>query len=161
MISRSKLCFMTILICALMVLVFAGCGNKSGGTIDEPEITAEYLIEDYTQQLLTDGGHNFTGSIVMEKSGEAYLVHFAEKEVVPDAADPNGYYIADTNVTLESTLGSDARIVLLDEGEAKVAKADGFIKAQKENPDRLYSVYFMGTSTELIIEVDPKSVITQ
>lgn len=156
-----KISLVTTVFLVFSLMLLAGCGNRSGSTIDEPEITAEYLIEDYSQQLITDGGHNFIGSVVMEKLDETYLVHFTEKEVVSNAAEPTGYYIAETNVTLEATLGSDARFVCIHEGEAEVSNANDFMKHQKADDGKLYSVYFLGTSAELIIEVDPATVIGQ
>lgn len=159
--SRSRICFAAVMICLLLLPAFTGCSNKSGNTIDEPEITPDYLIEDYSQQLITDGGSNMTGHVTMEKQDGTYAVYFAEKEVIPNSEYDKGYYIADTNVTMDATLGSDARFVCIRNGEATVSDADDFIKHQDEDADRLYSVYFLGTSAELIIEIDPADIVIE
>ena len=159
--TRIRICIAAMTLSILLAFAFAGCSNKSGNTIDESEITADYLIEDYSQQLITDGGENMLGHVTMEKTGDTYAVHFSEREVVPSTEYKEGYYIADTNVTVDGTLGLDARFVCLHDGEAEVSNADDFIKHQNDDSERLYSVYFLGTSAELIIEVEPESVIAE
>lgn len=106
--TRIRICIAAMTLSILLAFAFAGCSNKSGNTIDEPEITADYLIEDYSQQLITDGGENMLGHVTMEKTGDTYAVHFSEREVVPSTEYKEGYYIADTNVTVDGTLGLDA-----------------------------------------------------
>ena len=158
----SKITSLTaILICIFSMLIFAGCTNKSGSTIDEPEITPDYLINDYSQQLITDGGESMLGHVTMEKTDGIYAVHFAEKDVVPSSEYEDGYYIADTNVSMEATLGSDARFVCIHDGKEVVSNPKEFIKHQNEDEERLYYVYFLGTSAELIIEVEPENVVVE
>lgn len=152
-----RISLMAAAICVLTLMLFVGCGNKSGSTIDEPEITAEYLIEDYSQQLITDGGETMNGSVVMVKSNGTYSLDFAELEVVPSSYDDDGYYLANTNIYKTATLGSDARIVLLDDDVPVVSNADELI--DENDDDTLYAVYFLGSSAELIIELDPEKMI--
>ena len=159
--TRTRICIAAMTFSLLLAFAFTGCSNKSGNTIDEPEITAEYLIEDYSEQLMTDGGEKMLGHVTIEKSGETHAVHFSEREVVPNSEYKEGYYIADTNVTIDGTLGFDARFVCLNDGEAEVSNVDEYIKHQNDEPDRLYSVYFLATSAELIIEAEPESVIAE
>ena len=91
-----KSMFLSLLLCAALVMTFTGCDDDtSGGTIDEPEITGEYLAGEYAQQLTTDGAEVIVGSVDMEGSDGAYTVHIAEKEVVVNDGYEEGYYIAD------------------------------------------------------------------
>ena len=142
-------------LCIISVFIFAGCGEeKSGNTISEPEITGKYLKEEYSQQLLTDGAETMIGTVDIEKKDDNYKVTVTEKEVVPNSSYNEGYYIADTNLVTDLTLGLDARI-----GKLVVESADEFIKSKAEQKDQLFTVYMMGTSAELIIGTDPADVM--
>lgn len=149
-----KTSLLTTVVCVLSLTIFVGCGTMSGS---EPEITAEYLMEDYSQQLMTDGAETMSGSLVMVKSNGSYGLDFAELEVVPSSYDDDGYYLANTNIYKTATLGSDARIVLLEDDVPVVSNADELI--DENDDDTLYTVYFLGSSAELIIEVDPENMI--
>ncbi len=151
-----------IVLCMVSVLILAGCGEKkSGNTIDEPEITGKYLKEDYSQQLLNDGAETMLGFVDIEKTDNGYSVHVVEKEVVPSSSYKEGYYIADTNLVTDFTLGSDARIACLEDGKLEVESADEFIKNNASHKDQLFTIYMMGTSAELILGTDPKDVMAK
>lgn len=156
-----------LVVCLFVLMASVGCGQKKvGNTIPEPEITTDYLASEYSQQLITDGAETIQGNVTIEKSDDSYTVHITEKEVVPNDTSDDGYYIADTNVTKDVSLGFDARIVVEDEGEFALSNADGFIdhyegdtEGEKEMDDELYTVYLMGESAELIIPVEPETLI--
>lgn len=150
-----------ILLLILSILTLSGCGDKSGSTIDEPEITSDYLQEEYSQQLITDGAETIIGYVDITKDGDTYKVHVSEQEVVPNSNYDKGYYIADTNLTKDLNLGFDARIVCNDNGKEIVSTADAFIGNHPDGSDYLYTVYFMGDSAELILVTDPKEVIVK
>lgn len=148
-----------LVMCMLSVFIFAGCGEeKSGNTISEPEITGTYLQEEYSQQLLTDGAETMLGFTDIEKSDSSYKVTVTEKEVVPNSSYEEGYYIADTNIVKELTLGIDARIAVLEDEELNVITADDFIKNSDQYEDQLFTVYMMGTSAELLLGTEPTDV---
>lgn len=157
MTKTKKICLMLTMLCMIPMIFLSGCTGRSGQTINEPEITADYLIEDYTEQLMTDGGEHMTGTVSMKKSDSTYSVEFSEVDVIPNSGYDEGYYLANTNIYKEATLGSDARIVLLSDGETVVADADELIANNTD--DKLYTVYFLGSSAELIIEVEPEDII--
>ena len=147
-------------LCIISVFIFAGCGEeKSGNTISEPEITGKYLKEEYSQQLLTAGAETMRGTVDIETKDDNYKVTVTEKEVVPNSSYNEGYYIADTNLVTDLTLGLDARIASLEDGKLVVESADEFIKSKAEHKDQLFTVYMMGTSAELIIGTDPADVM--
>ena len=152
--------FLAVVIFSMSVLT--GCGEeKSGNTINEPEITVDYLRTDYAQQLTTDGAEIMLGTVELNKNEDSYNVTITEKEVVPSSSYDEGYYIADTNVTKGATLGSDARMTCQVDGKEQVIKAGDLIKNHENNPEQLYTVYLMGDSAELILATEPKDVITE
>ena len=125
--------FLAVVIFSMSVLT--GCGEeKSGNTINEPEITVDYLRTDYAQQLTTDGAEIMLGTVELNKNEDSYNVTITEKEVVPSSSQDEGYYIDDTNVTKEATLGSDARMTFQVDGIEQVIKAGDFIKNHENNP---------------------------
>ena len=59
-------------LCIISVFIFAGCGEeKSGNTISEPEITADYLDGEYADQLINDGAGTMLGTVSVEQSGDS------------------------------------------------------------------------------------------
>ncbi|NLD19302.1 MAG: hypothetical protein GX663_03510 [Clostridiales bacterium] len=160
-ILRTMITVLALLI--LPSLFFCGCGeDKSGNTINEPEITGEYLAEEYAQQLMTDGAITMLGYVnILKNNGSSYSVEITEKEVVPSADYDDGYYIADTNLVMDATLGTSARITCLEADGYAVKTADEFIEDQGDsspNEVHIYTVYMMGDSVELIVEKAPEDV---
>lgn len=143
------------------VMSLTSCGDKSGNTIDEPEITSDYLHGEYAEQLITDGAETMLGYVDISKDGDTYMVHISEQEVVPNSDYDEGYYIADTNLAKDVSLGFDARIVCEEDGEQEVVTADDFIENQADDEKELYNVYLMGNSAELIMATEPEDVITE
>lgn len=158
--SRKDSRFLLVLVCILSLLVLAGCGEeKSGNTIAEPEITTDYLEGEYAQQLMTDGAETIQGYVTIDKTDDSYTVHIVEKEVVASTSYDEGYYLADTNVTKDVSLGFDARIVCLEDDEPVLSDADSFMENHPDGSEEFYTIYLMGDSAELIMPVDPSTLI--
>ncbi|QHI73033.1 hypothetical protein [Aminipila terrae] len=153
----------------IVVTLLVGCGdkNRSGSTIDEPEITVEYLEGDYVKQLLRDGAEHVFGSIELSKGqDDSVLVNIEAKEYVEDSEQPKGFYIEDKNYSLSSVLAPDARCTFMTGGVSlpQIMTTEQFIDAYKKdvdeysknNPDyqnhKLYDIYIMGDQIELILE---------
>ncbi len=155
-----KLIILSLLLCVFSFAMLSGCGeDKSGSTINEPEITGEYLAEEYSQQLLNDGAETVLGLVTIEKQGEdSYKVNIAEREVVPSSKYDEGYYLADNNINKTVDFGFDARIACIHDGKLEVETPDEFIKNHGEDNQQLYTVYLMGESAELLLATDPKDV---
>lgn len=159
--KRLGLIITLTLLCSLS-LVLTGCGEKkSGNTISEPELTVEYLSEDYSQQLVNDGAEVTVGYVSITDDGGSYSVNVTEKEVVASEDYDEGYYIADTNVTKVGTLGLDARIVCHHDDGHVIATAADFIAAHDESPEHLYEVYMLGSSVELIVAAEVESFLEE
>ncbi len=160
---KSMHAILCLLLCLAMGLFLFGCGEKkSGSTIEEPEITGEYLQGEYAQQLLTDGAETVLGYVTVTKqdSGD-YSVDIAERQVVASDENEDGYYIADNNVTKEATLGEEGRFACLDGDELVVVSADDFVKKYNDGDKQLYTIYLMGDYAELIIATNPEDVETK
>lgn len=156
-----KFIVLWLLIGVFLLISLCGCGEeKSGSTIDEPEITGEYLAKEYSEQLITDGASKVIGMVTIEKEAEdSYMVAISEREVVPSSQYDEGYYLADNNIVKEVSFGFDARIACMHDGKLVVEKPDEFIKNHNENNEQLYTVYLMGDSAELILATDPKDIL--
>ena len=158
-----------VLIIALTIFfaaaVIAGCTGPQN-TIDEPEITADYLAGEYAAQLVRDGASVVFGSIeIMRDEEDTVFVHVAEKEFVEDSDLPNGFYIADRNQDSDYQLAYEARATFL-WGGSNAPEAMGssdFIEAVMQDFDefsagdqdygeyKLYDIYIMEEQIELLI----------
>lgn len=117
-----------------MLFMASGCtpSNQSGGTIDEPEITTGYLESEYKAQLLRDGAQELFGSpevYINDEGMKCVIIH--EKEFVKSDNYPNGFYIADKNISEEAFLSDEARITFLPGGasSAEVLTPNDFLSA--------------------------------
>lgn len=142
------------------VIIFTSCGDDgtTGGTIDEPEISVEYLMGEYKEQLIRDGAEHTFGSITIEdgQDGQKQMV-IASKSVVKNDDYKTGYYIADRNISKQSPLDSEARVTYLKDGSQtpEIISAEQLISAaEKDNADGrevLYDVYIIGGQVELVL----------
>ena len=160
--NKKALQFILISVCIFALLALTGCGQKKvGNTIPEPEITTDYLTDEYSRQLITDGAETIQGSVSIQKADDSYTVHISEMEVVPSDNSDDGYYLADTNVVKDVSLGFDARIVCMEDDEPVLSDAESFIENHPDGSDELYTVYLMGDSAELIMAVEPETLIEE
>lgn len=151
-----------------MLLVGCGDKNQSGLTVDEPEITVEYLERDYVKQLLRDGAEHVFGSIeILKNEDNSIAVNIDAKQYVEDDSRPDGFYIEDRNYSLSTILAAEARCTFIPYGvslpqimdteqfvkayEKDLAQYDGGAAGSNENR-KLYDIYIMGDQVELILE---------
>ncbi len=123
-VGRSRQVLILLLI-VLSVMVFAGCSKSGliGNTYVEPDLTVEYLTTDYAQQLVRDGADKKFGRIenITDNGDGSYMITVDEKQFVTDPNQPNGFYIADRNLTYDLYLASDARVVFYPGGDSAKA----------------------------------------
>ena len=161
-----KLGALIIILAAVYIIVFASGCTGTHNTIDEPDITAEYLSGEYAAQLVRDGALVIFGSIeIIEDEDGTILVYVDEKEYVEDADQPNGFYIADKNLDSTYQLSYESRATFLPGGSStpEAMYADEFVGAATrdniefgaDNPGyseyKLYDIYIMGDQIELLI----------
>lgn len=143
------------ILCLASTSLMFGCAHRSGGTYDEPEITADYLTGEYAEQLTTDGAKTFVGSVVLKRDGDSYDAIVEEKKIVASDDYDEGYYIADTNSSHELEFDEDIRIVVSQGEDLVVSNPEDFIKDYNNSPDMLYNVYYMGDYLELLVPLNP------
>ena len=163
---------MFFLLIALTVLCFWGCKDSGlvGNTYIEPEITVEYLTSEFSEQLVRDGAGKQFGQIknIVDNGNGSYMITIDEKQFVSDAGQPNGFYIADRNLTEDLYLGENARVVFFPGGDSSKAmcfeNAKGFIDALMEDRSvyspnnaeyedyQLFYFYIMHNEVVLIIQ---------
>jgi hypothetical protein len=152
-----------IIICA--VAFAAGCAGGQK-TEDDPEMTVEHLIGEYTAQLIRDGAEVIFGSIdLAEDDDGAIIINITEKEYVEDPNQPNGFYIAYKNLESSYQLSPEAMATFLPDGSRtpQVLEADRFVEAVErdadvfvsDNPEykeyKLYDIYVMYDQIMLLL----------
>ena len=153
-----------MILCACFALgfclvAFAGCGNQNEDITEEPELDADYLMGEYTQQLITDGAEQYLGSVSIEKHGDSYIAKVAEKEVVASDRYDEGYYIADRNLEHKFTFDDGSRIVRTSKrGDLEYVDSETFL-TEGQDANALYNVYVIGDSIELMVYVEPTEML--
>lgn len=145
-----KTAFMLVPI--LLCLSLGGCWKSDlhGNTYVEPEITVEYLITDFANQITRDGAEKMFGVIdnVIDNKDDTYTVTVLGKQFVEDASQPNGFYIADRNVDYELTLSKNVRSVIFPSSDLTEAQlflnSSGFIQAFNDG----FSTFLQETSAD-------------
>lgn len=154
-----------ILACAAFAIVACGDSGQSGGTIDEPEITPEYLQGEYADQLIRDGASELLGTFdVVDADSDTPHIIIYEKSIVEDESHPQGYYISDKNLSYNYMLSDSVRVTFVMGNDSLVTVLDkkNFIdavlddrEANKADPEykdkKLYKFYVMGDQVELIL----------
>ncbi len=153
--------FLSGLICTALCAGFAGCGSTENSDQDfgDEEYDVETLTNDYAPQLLHDGAKTLTGSVELTGSEGNYILLIHQKEVVVNEDYEDGYYIADRNMTTEHDYGSDAGIVIEKGGVLDVCSTQDFIDYYSGKDDSLYTVYLIDDTVELIMPLDPQTVV--
>ncbi|MFW5677904.1 MAG: hypothetical protein ACOCNL_16865 [Acetivibrio ethanolgignens] len=165
----NKRLFVGLLI-VLSIAMLTGCmkSNQNGSTVDEPDITVDYLQGEYVQQLMRDGATHVFGNIkISQNEDDETLLLIESKEYVEDETQPNGFYIEDKNVNVEAVLSSEARCTFMQGGVSlpQIMTAGQFVNEYEKdvaknggekNPEyekyKLYDIYIMEGQAELVLE---------
>ena len=151
------------LVSAFMITAFAGCGGNDDSDLDygDQEFTVDFLTGDYAQQLTTDGAETVVGNVTITGEEGNYTVQVKQKEVVVNENYDGGYYIADRNMTSEYAFGSDVGLVIMKDGEPTLCDVPEFIESVQDDDTSLYTVYVMGDTVELILPLDPETMVSE
>lgn len=153
------------------ITMLTGCfnSNQSGATVDEPEITLEYLKGEYANQLIRDEAEYVFGCIDLTVAEDgSVLVEIDAKEYVNGDADVQleEAYIEDKNLEISTVLSSEARCTFLPGKTTlpQIMTSEEFVEAYQkdmtknggeDNPEykdnKYYDIYIMGGQIELII----------
>ena len=155
-------------------LILTGCSSdQSGLTVDEPEITIDYLKGEYADQLMRDGAEYVFGTIDFEiaaggEETDGDKIVIAAKEYVVDPNYPDGYYIADRNKSYIAYMPAEARTTYMVEGSSSAVMMSpyDFLTAVRNDyvahesdllafkESKLYHIYLMGDQILLIMAWD-------
>ena len=163
------------LLVGLLIVVttsmLTGCfnSNQSGATVDEPDITLEYLKGEYANQLIRDEAEYVFGCIDLTVAEDgSVLVDIDAKEYVNGDADVQleEAYIEDKNMTVSTVLSTEARCTFL-QGKTtlpQIMTAEEFVEAYNKDmaknggennlnygDSKYYDIYIMGGQIELIL----------
>ena len=144
-----------------IIFILAGCSTKDSDQDFDGEYDIEALQTEYADQLIRDGAETVIGTVEITGSEADYSVTVNEKKVVPNDNYEDGYYIADRNMANTYPLGSDQGIAAMENGAPVVCTTEDFIKNHSGDSESLYTVYLIGDVVELILPLDPQSVIGQ
>lgn len=161
-----------LVVLGLLCIFLIACwkSDRSGNSYIEPEITLDYLVTEFADQLVRDGAEKRFGVIsdIHDNENGTYTLTVSGKQFVNDSSQPNGFYIADRNISYEITLAENLRSVVfpsnnLENGMFFLTSSD-FIEAfnenlsslSKDNPEDQATYYFyfyiMHDFVELIIQ---------
>jgi hypothetical protein len=160
------------IISCFLCLPLVGCwkSDLSGSTYVEPEITVDYLITEFADQITRDGAEKMFGIIesAYDNKDGTYTLTVSGKQFVNDSSQPNGFYIADRNIDYELKLSKDARTVIfptsdLEDGQFFVYGSEfiqafnsdfsGLTKESLGNENTYYFYFYLiYDSVELIIQ---------
>ena len=160
------------LLTGVLCLSLVACweSNLSGNTYVEPEITVDYLVTEFANQITRDGAEKLFGVIdkIHDNKDGTYTLTVIGKQFVNDSSQPNGFYIADRNINYELILSENVRSVLfpsnnLEDGSFFLNSVD-FIQAFNNSESTLapgtfeeeglsyFYFYLMYDFVELIIQ---------
>lgn len=163
--KRAFSLFFLVALVTVTICISFGCGDRSGQTINEPDITVEYLQGEYAEQLIRDGAEVVFGTIdvtgtvsgVQPEDSSAGAITLTQltinaKEYVEDENYEGGYYIADRNKAYITYAGEEARTAcdMGNTGTLTVTPISDF--TAQDTGDRLFDVYLFDDQVLLIIE---------
>ncbi len=136
----------TLLSCILLALILVfvllistdriSIGSDQENTMQEAEITPDYLMKDFPQQLVDEGAALTLSEIgEIKPSGEQgfYETVLQGKEAFPSSETSSGYTITDSNTLLPVVLGPETRIVYSDNNSFVILSTEEFVTLHNEN----------------------------
>lgn len=91
--KRNNILRITTILLILVLTMITACGAPEGEeTLDETQLTLEYLKGDYTSQLLTDGAEHLVGSIEFSTAEDGSVQLILHPKEVSASANSDGTY---------------------------------------------------------------------
>lgn len=152
----------------ILTVLFSGCGEQDSDNdiMEEPEITVEYLTEEYAEQILRDGGEELLGTIELTGNpDEGYSLTVHSMIIVESSITEEGYYIADKNMSSSVPLDPDANLTYIKSKKkgpeivslqefAQLAQEDSQKQKSggvKPGEEKLYQVYIIGGNSIMLL----------
>ena len=97
--KRNNILRITTILLILVLTMMTACGAPEGEeTLDENQLTLEYLKGDYTSQLLTDGAEHLVGSIEFSTAEDGSIQLILHPKEVSATANSDGTYTVSSYV---------------------------------------------------------------
>ena len=147
----------------VFLLCLTACGGPDGEeTLEEGELTPEYLKNDYTSQLLTDGAEHLVGSIELSAAADGSPQIILHPKEVSNTANADGTYDVSSYAINRVLSVSDSLYAIFTDG-VEILSADQFLAAVQADYDSndiifdeygdhiLYDVYALEDQALLIL----------
>lgn len=150
----------------LLAVSLCGCSGQDEAdghdVLETPELTVKYLSEEYSEQILRDGGKETLGTISINKGHDSkYSLTVHSMVIVESSITEEGYYIADKNISETVPLDPDADVTYIKDESIgpEIVQLDEFIslvqednaKAAVSGEEKLYDVYIIGGNALMIL----------
>lgn len=166
--KKSLKIYTMLILTVILSVAVTGCHvkNQNGSTVEEPEITQEYLEGEYVEQLIRDGAEHLFGNIEIIKGDDGSTeINIITKELVSDSINGGRSLIEDRNYEISYPLSEEARCTFLQGGVSvpQILSADKFVEQyesaiKQELPTSAaseellyYDLYIMNEQIELIL----------
>ena len=151
--KNKKFCSIAALLLVCILGLVTACGAPMGkGSLDNADITYDYLKDEYPEMLLTDGAEHLIGSIEFSKAEDGSLqVILHPKEAASKANDDGTYTVSSYAIN---------RVLVLSDSMFGVASGSEDILSMEEFPavvqgefddSIMYDVYTMDDQILLIM----------
>ena len=151
--KRNHICSFAALLLVCLLGLLTACGTPMGDeTIANSDITYDYLVEEYSEMLLTDGAEHLIGSVELstaEDGSPQIILH--PKEAASKANDDGTYTVSSYAINRVLYLSDSVYAVAPDSqtvlggGEFLLSVSDDF------DDSTMYDVYAMEDQILLIL----------
>lgn len=153
----------TLLLLIFILGITGSCGAPEGDeTLNESDLTLEYLEEDYTSQLLTDGAEHLVGSIELDVAEDGSPQIILHPKEVSSSANSDGTYNV-SSYAINRILSVSDSLYATVSGSSEILSSGEFLTAVQEDYDAngtsfddygdyiLYDVYALEDQVLLIL----------
>ncbi len=151
--KNNHICSVAVLLLICLLGLLTACGSPMGDeSIDNNDITYDYLVEEYSEMLLTDGAEHLIGSVELstaEDGSPQIILH--PKEASSKANDDGTYTVSSYAINRVLYL-SDSVYAVAADSQAVLGSGDFLLSVPKSFDDStIYDVYTMEDQILLIL----------
>ncbi|MBQ6686409.1 MAG: hypothetical protein IJM99_09910 [Firmicutes bacterium] len=151
--KRNHICSFAALLLVCLLVLLTACGTPMGDeTIDNSDITYDYLVEEYSEMLLTDGAEHLIGSVELstaEDGSPQIILH--PKEAASKANDDGTYTVSSYAINRVLYL-SDSVYAVAPDSQTVLSGGEFLLSVPDDFDDStMYDVYAMEDQILLIL----------